>query len=264
MELIKQLREMTGAGIVDCKKALVEASNDLQKAVDILRKKGISKAAKRGDRETTEGLVKLAISPDGSEAYAFALTSETDFVSRNDKFQAFAEEVMALIIRERPADLASLLALPMEQSSVQESLASLSGTIGEKMDITRYEVVKGSSLATYSHLGGKLGVLVSLDTPDKNDLALDVAMQVAAANPKYLESSEVEQADMDREEDIYREQLLKEGKPAEMIERILKGKMAKYYSEVCLVEQEYIKDDKKKIKDILAGVKILAFVRLSL
>ena len=264
MELIKQLREMTGAGIVDCKKALVEANNDLQKAVDILRKKGISKAAKRGDRETTEGLVKLAINPAGDEAYAFTLTSETDFVSRNDKFQAFADEVMTLVLRERPADLASLLALPMEQGNVQESLASLSGTIGEKMDITRYAIIKGSSLAAYSHLGGKLGVLVALDTPDKSDLAMDLAMQVAAANPKHLESSEVEQADMDREKDIYREQLLKEGKPETMIEKILEGKMAKYYSEVCLVEQEYIKDDKKKVKDILDGAKILAFVRFSL
>jgi len=264
MELIKQLREMTGAGIVDCKKALVEANNDLEKAVDILRKKGISKAAKRGDRETTEGLVKLAISPAGDEAYAFELTSETDFVSRNDKFQAFADEVMALILSERPADLVSLLALPMTQGNVQENLASLSGTIGEKMDITRYAVVKGASLAAYSHLGGKLGVLVALDTADKNDLAMDVAMQVAAANPKYLESSEVKQEDMDREKDIYREQLLKEGKPAEMIEKILEGKMSKYYSEVCLVEQEYIKDDKKKVKDILGDVKILAFVRFSL
>ncbi|MDD2680912.1 MAG: translation elongation factor Ts [Patescibacteria group bacterium] len=264
MELIKQLREMTGAGIVDCKKALVEANNDLQKAVDILRKKGISKAAKRGDRETTEGLVKLAINPAGDEAYAFTLTSETDFVSRNDKFQAFADEVMALVLSERPADLDSLLSLPMSQGSVQESLASLSGTIGEKMDITRYAIIKGASLAAYSHLGGKLGVLVALDKADKHDLAMDLAMQVAAANPKYLESSEVEQADMDREKDIYREQLLKEGKPEAMIEKILEGKMAKYYSEVCLVEQEYIKDDKKKVKDMLGDTKILTFVRFSL
>ncbi|MCF7860496.1 translation elongation factor Ts, partial [Patescibacteria group bacterium] len=127
MELIKQLREMTGAGIVDCKKALLEANNDLQKAVDILRKKGISKAAKRGDRETTEGLVKLAISPAGDEAYAFELTSETDFVSRNEKFQAFAEDVMALVIKERPESLEALLALTMAQGNVQENLASLSG-----------------------------------------------------------------------------------------------------------------------------------------
>lgn len=264
MELIKQLREMTGAGIVDCKKALLEANNDLQKAVDILRKKGISKAAKRGDRETTEGLVKLAISPAGDEAYAFELTSETDFVSRNEKFQAFAEDVMALVIKERPESLEALLALTMAQGNVQENLASLSGTIGEKMDITRYALIKGSSLAAYSHLGGKLGVLVALDTADKTDLAMDIAMQVAAANPKYLESSEVEAGEMDREREIYRDQLIKEGKPEAMIEKILEGKMAKYYSEVCLIEQEYIKDDKKKVKDILGTVKILSFVRFSL
>jgi len=264
MELIIPLREMTGAGIVDCKKALVESNNYLQKAVDILRKKGISKAAKRGDRETTEGVIKVAISPAGDEAYAFELTSETDFVSRNDKFQGFAEEVMTLVVKERPETLEALLALPMNHGTVQEDLASLSGTIGEKMSIERYTNIKGSSLAAYSHLGGKLGVLVALDTADKADLAMDIAMQVAAANPKYLESSEVEAGEMDREREIYRDQLIKEGKPEAMIEKILEGKMSKYYSEVCLVEQEYIKDDKKKVKDILGNVKILAFVRFSL
>ncbi len=264
MELIKQLREMTGAGMVDCKKALDEANNDLELAVEILRKKGIAKAAKRTDRETNEGVVKVAVSEAGDEGYIFELTSETDFVSRNEKFQGFAEEIMTLVKASRPEDLEGLLALSMEKGSVKENLDILSGTIGEKMELRRFARLQGASLAAYSHLGGKLGVLVALDQADKSDLAMDVAMQVAAANPKYLYPSEVAQEEMDKEKEIYREQLLKEGRPEAMIEKILEGKMSKYYSEVCLVEQEYIKEDKKKIKDIIGSAKILGFFRFAL
>lgn len=264
MELIKKLREITGAGMVDCKKALDEANNDLDKAIELLRKKGIAKAAKRTDRETNEGVVKVGVSKADNYAYILSLTSETDFVSRNDKFQAFAEAVLKIAIDNKVSDLDSLLALPMEKASVKEDLDSLSGTIGEKMELEKFGRLEGSSLAAYSHLGGKIGVIVALDKEGKEDLATDIAMQIAAANPKYLEPSEVDPEELEREKDIYREQLLKEGKPAEMAEKILVGKIAKYYSEVCLVEQEYIKDDKKKIKDILADVKILGFLRFSL
>lgn len=264
MELIKQLREMTGAGMVDCKKALDEANNDLNTAVEILRKKGISKAAKRTDRETNEGVVKVAVSPAGDEAYIFELTSETDFVARNDKFQNFADEVLALAMSSHSETVEDLLALKMTQGSVQEDLASFSGIIGEKMEIRRFARLQGASLAAYSHLGGKLGVIVALDQADKQELAMEIAMQVAAANPKYLDSSQVEVAEVNKEKEIYREQLIKEGKPEAIIEKILEGKVAKYYSEVCLVDQEFIKDDKKKVKDILDGAKILGFFRFSL
>ncbi len=255
---------MTGAGMVDCKKALDEAGNDLQKAVEILRKKGIAKAAKRTDRETNEGVVKVAVDAAAGEAYIFELTSETDFVSRNEKFQGFADEVMSLALNSRPENLESLLALSMAQGSVQENLANLSGTIGEKMEIRRFARLQGASLAAYSHLGGKLGVLVALDQAGKEELAMEVAMQVAAANPKYLESSQVSTEELDKEKEIYREQLLKEGKPEAMVEKILEGKVSKYYGEVCLLDQEFIKDDKKKVRDILGGAKILGFFRFSL
>jgi elongation factor Ts len=264
MELIKQLREMTGAGMVDCKKALDESANDLEKAVDLLRKKGIAKAAKRTDRETNEGVVKVLVDESGKEAYIFALTSETDFVSRNEKFQAFADSLMELVIKNKPDSLDALLALPMATASVKEDLDILSGTIGEKMALAKFARLSGNSLAAYSHLGGKIGVIVALDKDGQAELASEIAMQVAATNPKYLESSEVKAEDLEKEKDIYREQLLKEGKPAEMVEKILMGKMAKYYSEVCLVEQEFIKDDKKKIKDLLGDAKILAYVRFAL
>lgn len=264
MELIKQLREITGAGMVDCKKALDESANDLEKAVELLRKKGIAKAAKRTDRETNEGVVKVAVDEEGKNAYIFALTSETDFVARNEKFQDFANSLMKLAMQNKIDNLESLLSLPMSNASVKEDLDILSGTIGEKMELSKFAHLSGSSLAAYSHLGGKIGVIVALDKEDQSELASEIAMQVAATNPKYLEPSEVKAEDLEKEKDIYREQLLKEGKPADMVEKILTGKMAKYYSEVCLVEQEFIKDDKKKVKDLLKDAKIVGYVRFSL
>ncbi len=264
MELIKQLREMTGAGMVDCQKALKESNNDLEKAVEILRKKGIAKAAKRTDRDTNEGVIKVAVNDAKNEAYILELNSETDFVSRNEKFQDFANQALELVMKNKPADLSALLALPMSVGTVEENLGSLSGTIGEKMGIKRFEIISGATVAAYSHLGGRMGVLVALDQAGKEEVAMDVAMQVAAANPKYILSSEVDLVEMEKEKEIYKEQLVKEGKPEAMVEKIVEGKMGKYYSEVCLIEQEFIKDDKKKIKDILAGANVLKFVRYSL
>lgn len=264
MDKIKQLREATGAGIVDCKKALEEAGGDLEKAVEILRKKGIAKAAKRTDRDASEGIIAVSVNADATEGYMVEVNSETDFVARNEKFQEFTNKVLEVVAQNQPADLDALMSLPFEESSVKESLDALSGVIGEKLDIKRSAVLKGASVAAYSHLGGRMGVLVALDQADKNDLALDVAMQVAAANPKYITSAEVSVEELEKEKEIAREILIKEGKPADMVEKILEGKMSKYYSEVCLVDQEYIKDDKKKVKDILGDIKVLGFVRFSL
>jgi elongation factor Ts len=264
MESIKQLREMTGAGMVDCKKALDEANGDLEKAVEILRKKGIAKAAKRTDRETNEGIVMISVNETATEGYMVEVNSETDFVSRNDKFQAFTKQVLELVKTAKPASLEDLLALPFEGVTLKESLETLSGVIGEKLDIKRLAIITGETVAAYSHLGGRMGVLLALDQAGKNELAMDVAMQVAAANPKYLVPAEVTTDELDKEKEIARELLIKEGKPAEMVEKILEGKMSKYYSDVCLTEQEYIKDDKKKVKDVLGGAVITKFVRFSL
>ncbi len=264
MELIKKLREMTGAGMVDCQKALKEADNNLEKAVEILRKKGIAKAAKRTDRDTNEGIVKVAVNEAKNEGYILELNSETDFVSRNEKFQAFADSVMELIKSTKPASLEALLSAKLVSGTVQEDLDSLSGTIGEKLSISRYEILSGPTVAAYSHLGGKMGVLIALDQAEKEELAMDLAMQVAAANPKYILSSEVDPTEMEKEREIYKAQLIKEGKPEAMVDKIVEGKSGKYYSEVCLVEQEFIKDDKKKIKDILSGVNVIKFFRFSL
>lgn len=264
MEEIKKLRERTGAGMVDCQKALKEANNDIELAVGILRKKGIAKAAKRGDREANEGVIKLAVNEEASEGYIIELNSETDFVSRNDKFQSLADSILEVIKNNKPNSLDELLALPLNDLTVKESVDNLSGTIGEKMTIKSFAVLEGKTVAAYSHLDGKIGVLVSLDQEGKEELAYEAAMQVAAANPKYINSADVEASDIAREKEVYKEQLLKEGKPEAMIDKIIEGKIGKYYSEVCLVEQEYIKDDKKKMKELLGDVKVLDFVRFTL
>ena len=264
MELIKQLREMTGAGMVDCKKALDEAGNDLDKAVEILRKKGISKAAKRTDREAKEGVIKVLADEAEMKAYAVEVNCETDFVSRNEKFQALADQILSVVRQEKPADLNALMSANLDGLTVSDQLANFSGTIGEKLEIKRFAILSGESVAAYSHLGGRLGVLVALDKPGLGELASDIAMQVAAANPKYVRSSEVNPEEMAKEKEIYREQLIKEGKPENMVDKIVEGKMGKYYSEVCLLDQEYIKDDKKKVKEILGQADVSSFIRYSL
>jgi elongation factor Ts len=264
MELIKQLRERSGAGMMDCKKALDEAGEDLEKALEFLRKKGIAKAAKREGREAKEGCIQLATNKTGTEGYIVEVNAETDFVARNEKFQNFAKAVLDLIICSKPKDMDALLALKLAKGTVKEDLDALSGTIGEKLAIKNFAIVSGASVAGYSHMGGKIGVLVALDTAGKQDLAADIAMQVAAANPKYIEPKDVLPAEIEKEKEIEREVLAKEKKPAAMIEKILEGKINKFYEAVCLVKQEYIKNDKQKVEQILAGVKVEKFVRYSL
>lgn len=264
MEQIKALREKTGAGMVDCKKALDESGGDLEKAVEILRKKGIAKAGKRTDREASEGLVLVAVNADHTEGYILEVNSETDFVSRNDKFQEFAKATLELVKTNKPTDLDALLTLSLNGLSVKDTLDSLSGTIGEKLSIKGFAILGGATVSSYSHLGGRIGVLVSLSEAGKSELATDIAMQVAAANPKYLAPTEVPAEEIAKEKEIYREQLLKEGKPEQMIEKIAEGKINKYYSEVCLLKQEFIKDDKKTVEGILGGAQIEKFVRYSL
>ncbi|MEI6596756.1 MAG: translation elongation factor Ts [bacterium] len=265
MENIKILRDKTGAGMVDCKKALDESGGDVNKAVEILRKKGIAKAAKRSDREAREGVIRVALSGNAKAGYIMEVNAETDFVVRSGKFQEFVEKVMQLIMEKQPKNLAELMSLNFDGGTVKENLDSLSGVIGEKLDIKRYEMLNSSgTVAAYSHLGGKIGVLIALDKEGQSDIAYDLAMQIAAANPKYISPENVSADEVNKEKEIYKAQLLKEGKPENMIDKIMPGKLAKFYEEICLLKQEYIKDDKKKIEDILAGAKIDNFIRYSL
>lgn len=266
MEEIKQLRDRTGAGIVDCKAALTEAGGDIEKAIEILRKKGIAKAAKRGDRETHAGVVLVSVSDDTKSGYVLELNAETDFVVRNDQFKILGEKTLATILANKPANLEELLALKLDDgATVAESWQHLSGVIGEKMGLGRYDkLTTTGTIAGYAHPQGNIGVLVALSNAGADEIAKDIAMHIAAASPRYINSAEVDPAEMDKEKEIYRAQLLKEGKPEEMVEKILVGKMNKFYEEVCLMDQEFVKDDSKKVKDILAGSTIEKFIRYSL
>ncbi|QQS60596.1 elongation factor Ts [Candidatus Falkowbacteria bacterium] len=265
MEQIKLLRERTGAGIVDCKNALQEANGDLDTAIDILRKKGIAKAAKRGDREATEGLVKVGLNTAGTEGYIFEINAETDFVVRNDQFKEMADKIMAVIKEKSPATLEEVLALSVDGTSIAETLEHMSGVIGEKIGLSRYtKLTSTGTLGSYVHAQGNIGVLVALNASGQTELAQNIAMHIAAASPRYIKPEEVDPAELEREKSIYREQLATEGKPDEMIEKIMMGKLGKYYEEVCLLKQEYIKDDSKKVEDILNGVGIESFIRYSM
>lgn len=264
MEQIKKLREMTGAGMVDCKNALDSAGGDLEKAIEFLRKKGIAKAAKRSEREASEGIILVAVNDDKTEGYVVEVNSETDFVARNEKFKDLVNSILEVVKIKKPVNSEELLAMELNGSTVEEQISTLSGVIGEKLALGRVAVVSGQTVSAYSHLGGRIGVLVALDQAGQEELAGDIAMHIAASNPRYLNSSEVLAEELEKEKEIYREQLLKEGKPENMIENIMPGKIKKYYSEVCLVDQEYIKDDKKTITDILGGVNIIKFIRYSL
>ena len=263
---ISDLREKTGAGIVECKKALEESAGDIEKAIEVLRKKGIAKAAKRGERETREGVIKVATNKASNIGFIVELGAETDFVVRNDKFQNFGNSVMELIIKNEPDNLESLLDLKMADGhTVKENFDTLSGVIGEKMEIKRYgKITSQGTVVGYSHLAGKIGVLVALDKSGAAELGHDIAMQIAAANPKYISPDQVPAEEIAKEKEIYAEQLKKEGKPDNMIEKIMAGKVNKYLEEICLIKQEYIKDDEKKVEDILNGVKIEKFVMYSL
>lgn len=266
MEQIKELRDRTGAGIVDCKNALAEANGDLEKAIEVLRKKGIAKAAKRGDRDTKAGVVIVSVADNAKEGFILEMNAETDFVVRNDKFKELGNQVLEAVKAAKPNTIEEVLALTLSDgSTIADAWQHLAGVIGEKMGLGRYgHLVSNGTVAGYAHPQGNIGVLVALDKEGQSDLARDIAMHVAAASPRYIKSDEVDPAEMEKEKEIYREQLAKEGKPAEMIEKILMGKMNKYYEEVCLVDQEYIKDDKKKVKDILNGATIEKFIRISL
>jgi len=266
---IKQLREATGAGIIDCKNALKQSGDNVEKAIEILRKQGITKSAKRGERDASEGIIKVAVSEQNNEGYIAEINSETDFVARNAEFQKFSEQIIELIKNscqsDKPSNLDELFAMVMgNNKKVKENLDNLSGVIGEKLNISKFNVLKGSTVADYLHLGGKIGVLVALDKENEKDLAVNIAMQIAASDPKYINSEDVSNEEIEKEKRIYKEQLLKQGKPENIIDKILQGKINKYFEEVCLVKQEYIKDDKKKVENILGNIKVTGFIRYSL
>ena len=256
-QMVKELRERTGAGMMDCKKALVEADGDMEKAVDWLREKGMAKAAKKADRATAEGLVVCRRSADGNHAVLASLLCETDFVSRGDKFQAMADRAAEVILEKGPADLPALEAL------LGDEVAQLIATVGENMRLGRFfrhtRQSEHEVWGQYVHANGKIGVLIWLtvgkhenrEAPAVLELAKDLAMQVAAANPAALDGASLDPALVEREREVYRKKALAEGKPENIVDKIADGAVKKMQKDICLMEQPYIRDDKKSVSDIV-------------
>ena len=263
--LVKELRERTGAGMLDCKKALEENGGDIEKAIDWLREKGIAKAAKKSGRVAAEGLVFAAVSADRKKGAILEFNSETDFVAKNDEFKTFGEKLVQLSLEHDLTSEDELKAFELEGKKVEDNLTELIAKIGENMNIRRLKLVSTDGfIETYIHLGGKIGVLLNVSgeaTPENVEKAKGVAMHVAAMDPKYLNSDQVTADDLEREKEIARHQLQQEGKPENIIEKILEGKMRKFYEENCLVNQKYVRDDSVTIEKFIAPSSIISFDR---
>lgn len=263
--LIKELRERTGAGMLDCKKALEENGGDIEKAIDWLREKGIAKAAKKSGRVAAEGLVFAAVSADRKKGAILEFNSETDFVAKNDEFKTFGEKLVQLSLEHDLTSEDELKAFELEGKKVEDNLTELIAKIGENMNIRRLKLVSTDGfIETYIHLGGKIGVLLNVSgeaTPENVEKAKGVAMHVAAMDPKYLNSDQVTADDLEREKEIARHQLQQEGKPENIIEKILEGKMRKFYEENCLINQKYVRDDSVTIEKFIAPSSIISFDR---
>ena len=263
--LIKELRDRTGAGMLDCKKALEENGGDIEKAIDWLREKGIAKAAKKSGRVAAEGLVFAAVSADRKKGAILEFNSETDFVAKNDEFKTFGEKLVQLSLEHDLTSEDELKAFELEGKKVEDNLTELIAKIGENMNIRRLKLVSTDGfIETYIHLGGKIGVLLNVSgeaTPENVEKAKGVAMHVAAMDPKYLNSEQVTADDLEREKEIARHQLQQEGKPENIIEKILEGKMRKFYEENCLVNQKYVRDDSVTIEKFIAPSSIISFDR---
>lgn len=268
---VKKLRDMTGSGMMDCKKALAEAEGDFDKAIEILRKRGEKVAAKRGDREANEGAVIARVSDDKTYGVIIKLSSETDFVSKNEDFIAFAEKVADLALEFRPADHEALMGLKMDgEHTIQDKVTEMVGKINEKIDVTAYEQLTAEMVAPYIHSGNRAAVLVGLNanSEDAFEAGRNVAMQVAAMRPVALDKDGVDQSVIDQEVEIGKDLARQEGKPEAMIEKIALGKLNKFFKDNTLLNQAYVKDSKMTVAEYLnstqKGLKATAFKHISL
>lgn len=268
---VNKLRQMTGAGMMDCKKALTEAEGDFEKAVDILRKKGQKVSASRADRETKEGVVVTRVADGGAKGILLSLTCETDFVAKNEEFGAFANTLIDLAVTNGCTATEQIHALPFDSITVAEKIIEMTGKIGEKIEISHYEVINAEKVVPYIHSNGKLGVLVGMvntSGADVEEAGKDVAMQIAAMNPVAVDKDGVDASMIEREIEIGKEQARAEGKPEEMLEKIAMGKLQKFYKESTLLSQQFVKDNSLSIAQYLnnvsKGLTVNAFKRISI
>ena len=262
--LVKELRERTGAGMMDCKKALQKTEGVIEAAIDYLRENGIAKAAKKADRIAAEGLAYIEVK--GNKAVILEINSETDFVAKNEKFVALVKNVAEAILAAEPATLEEALQVEAQGGTVEAVINEGIATIGEKLSLRRFEVVTKSdadAFGAYSHMGGRIGVLTLVEGSTDEEAAKDVAMHIAALAPKYLDESEVPADVLEHEKKVLTEQALNEGKPANIVEKMIVGRINKFLEEITVVNQKFVKDDSFTVEKFLAskGGKLAKFVR---
>ena len=264
--LVKELREKTGAGMMDCKKVLTETDGDMEKAIELLRERGIAKAAKKSGRVAAEGLVECYISEDGKVGAVVEVNSETDFVAKNEEFKTFVMNVAKQVVETNPKDVEELLAQEAKfeaGKTVNEALIGKIATIGENLSIRRFARFESKGLLEkYIHGDGKIAVLINMTSGDK-ELAKDLCMQIAAARPEFVKREEVPQERVDKEMEILKVQAMNEGKPEAIAEKIVQGRVGKFYEEICLVDQVFVKDSSKKVSELLKekNVEVVEFAR---
>lgn len=268
--MVKELREKTGAGMMDCKKALTECNGDMEKAIEYLREKGLAKAAKKADRVAAEGLTSVLV--ENNSAVILEMNCETDFVAKNETFQQFVAQTGQWLLKHQPKSVEEALALKVDgEETLEEKLHSMISKIGENMKLRRFEIVTKTdqdAFGAYVHMGGSISVLTVLENSTDTELARDVAMHIAALNPRYISREDVSQEEIEKERQILKQQALNEGKPEHIVEKMVEGRLGKYYQEVCLLEQEFVKNPDLKVAKLLsqAGdkVKVKLFFRYQL
>ncbi|HCY2876492.1 TPA: translation elongation factor Ts [Staphylococcus aureus] len=264
-KLVKELREKTGAGMMDCKKALTETDGDIDKAIDYLREKGIAKAAKKADRIAAEGLVHVETK--GNDAVIVEINSETDFVARNEGFQELVKEIANQVLDTKAETVEALMETTLPNGkSVDERIKEAISTIGEKLSVRRFAIrtkTDNDAFGAYLHMGGRISVLTVVEGSTDEEAARDVAMHIAAINPKYVSSEQVSEEEINHEREVLKQQALNEGKPENIVEKMVEGRLRKYLQEICAVDQDFVKNPDVTVEAFLKtkGGKLVDFVR---
>lgn len=255
-QMVKELREKTGAGMMDCKKALVQTDGDIDAALDFLREKGLSSASKKADRIAAEGITSIL--EEGNEAVIYEVNAETDFVAKNEGFQTLVQEIGEHLLATKPATIDEANASTMSNGlSVADHISNAIAKIGEKITLRRFEIRTKSdndSFGPYLHMGGRIGVLVVLEGSSDSQAARDIAMHIAALNPKYISRDEVSADEVERERKVLTEQALNEGKPEKIVEKMVEGRLGKYFEDICLLDQAFVKNSDQKVREFAASV----------
>lgn len=265
-KMVKELREKTGAGMMDCKKALTETNGNMEEAVDFLRKSGAAQAAKKAGRIAAEGTTFIEVN--GNDAVLLEVNCETDFVTKNDKFQKLVADLASHIAKNKPANLEAALQETVEAvgQTAEEYINSIVATIGEKITLRRFALLTktdNDAFGSYLHMGGRIGALTVVEGTTDEEVAKDVAMHIAAANPSYVSREDVKEDEVNREREILKEQALNEGKPEHIVEKMIEGRLGKFFEQICLLDQQFVKDPDVKVKKFVSdkGATVKEFVR---